>query len=308
MRNFVFVLVASLLFLLQTACEKQIPFEEVTGDRHLVVNSLLVADSLFEVQVFKSKFIYDRGYEPLYLNNATVSILEEGTVIETLPFVQNGYYRSTSQKSKVGHTYQVKVTDAQGHTALGKASVLEPVPVILFDSVGLAQNEWGNEQVVMSVTFQDDIDSEDYYRLAIKSMSKSYVWDEDYYQPIDSFEYISTVWTESSDPAYSATLEGYLYFSDAIFNGKEYSFELRMGDYSYNYESTYYYVYLEHISRDFYRYNVALDGHFDAEDMSFFMEAVLVYGNVEDGLGIIGSVSVSIDSLRNPNFGKTWDY
>lgn len=294
--------------LLALACEKQIPFDEVTGERQLVVNSLLTADSLIEVQVFKSKFIYDRGYDPLYLNNATVSILKDGVAIETLPFIRDGYYRSSLNKTEKGHTYQIKVTDTEGNVATGQASVLEPVPVLSFDSVGLAQNEWGDEQVVMSVRFQDAPQSTDYYRLAIKRLIKAYDWDINTYQPVDSFLYKDNVWLESSDPANSAYVNGYLYFSDAIFNGKEYAFEFLMDSYGYDTESAYYYVYLEHVSYDFYRYSVALDGHFEAEDLKFFMEVVLVYNNIDNGIGIVGSSAPFVDSIPNPFYGITYSY
>lgn len=303
-----FINTAVLLVIVFSACEKVIPFEEVVGDHHLVVNSLLVADSVFEVQVFNSKLISDENYEPSYLNDATVIIFEDGNEVETLPFVENGYYRSSLNTAKTGCDYRVQVNDTQGKTAYGTTQVLEPVTILSVDSVGMSENSWGDEMMVLQVKLKDNSDQKDYYRIVIRQYRKDYYYDPDYVGIADSAIVLSDMYLKSNDPAVSAIVDGMVYFSDALFNGKEYAFEVLMDYFGYNALTPYYYVYLEHISYDFYRYNVALEGHYEAEDWSFFMEAVLVYNNITNGLGIVGSSSASVDSIYNYQYGLEYSY
>lgn len=290
-----------LVLLFSSSCKEEIPFDIPVSERNLVLNSLITHDSLITAQVYRSSIVTDKFTEDLYVNNATVALFQNNEFVENLTFLADGTYQSQVTKAKAGETYALQVNSSTGQNAGGSVSVLYPVPILAFDSIGIVRDGINDEKVLLRVKFKDDGNTKNYYRVSVATFENY-----GYYDPSDPGmlqpTYFYRQWIESNDPGLDADYDNYLYFTDVLFNGKEYSFDILMSTYDFDYNNDYFYALLENISYDFYRYSIALPAHFDAEEMKFFMEAVLVYNNIENGLGIIGSSAVSIDSLYNNNY------
>ncbi len=266
-----------------------------------MLNSLITNDSLINAHVYRSSLVTDNFTDDLYVNNATVALFQNNELVENLTFLADGTYQSQVTKAKAGETYALKVNSPTGQNAEGSVSVLYPVPIMAFDSIGIVRDGINGEKVLLQVKFKDDGNTKNYYRVSVAANETHSYYDPENPEMRQQI-YFLRQWIESNDPGLDADYDNYLYFSDVLFNGKEYSFDLLMNTYDFDYNNDYFYVLLENLSYDFYRYSVAIPAHFDAEEMKFFMEAVLVYNNIENGLGIIGSSAASVDSLYNSNY------
>ncbi len=288
------------LFLL--SCQKEVPIKIGESDRKIVVNSVFSEGELFSAQVYRSNLVTDRIQTGLYLNNATVEVFSNNELIDVLPLVENGYFQSTDKRAEAGTIYTIQVSVPNLNTVTSSEQLLQPVPIVSFDSVGTVIDEYGYNTYLMKLTFQDPETEKNYYRLSIAALSFYFNYDS-LYQPVEDTTWVlQPIYIESNDPVVEANDNGILYFSDLLFNGKNYEFEFTTYYYT---NSKYLYAILENVSYDYYRYSVSLPAHSEAEDLKFFMEAVLVYNNIENGLGIFGSTAASEDSLYNSNFGKT---
>jgi hypothetical protein len=290
-----------LILLLSSSCKEEIPFDVPVNERKLVLNSLITNDSLITARVYRSNLVTDNFTGDLYENNAVVALFQNNEFIENLTFLADGTYQSQVTKAKAGETYALQVNSPTGQNARGSVSVLYPVPILAFDSIGIVRDGIYDERVLLRLKFKDNGNTKNYYRVSVAAY-ETHSYSDPENPEMRQQIYFLRQWIESNDPGLDADYDNYLYFSDVLFNGKEYSFDILMDKYDFGYNKEYFYVFLENISFDFYRYAVALPAHFDAEEMKFFMEAVLVYNNIENGLGIIGSSAASIDSLYNNNY------
>jgi hypothetical protein len=301
MRKKIFYRAFSLAILLLSSCKEEIPFDIPVSERNLVLNSLITHDSLITEQVYRSSLVTDKFTGDLYENSATVALFQNNEWVENLTFLADGTYQSQVTKAKAGETYALQVISPTGQNAGGSVSVLYPVPILAFDSVGLVHDGINDEKVLLRLKFKDDGNTRNYYRVSIAAYETHSYYDPENPEMRQQI-YFNRQWIVSNDPGLDADYDNYLYFSDVLFNGKEYSFDILMDKYDFKYNKECFYAFLENISFGFYRYAVALPAHFDAEEMKFFMEAVLVYNNIENGLGIIGSSAASVDSLYNYNY------
>ena len=100
-------LISTLLIVL-FACEKTVYIDIPDKGRKITINSLFNPDSLLKVSVSKSCHILDNDIQAI--ENATVEIYKNGSLINTLPYLNNGLYKSTTQKPLSGDSYKIKVT------------------------------------------------------------------------------------------------------------------------------------------------------------------------------------------------------
>jgi len=290
-----------------SSCQKEVPLKITESDRKIVVNSVFSVGELFSAQIYKSNLVTDRIQTTLYLNTAIVEVFSNNLLIDVLPLVGNGYFQSTDKRAQAGTNYTIRVSVPNLNAVTSTVQLLQPIPIVSFDSVGMVKDEYGWDTYKMKITFKDPGSEKNYYRFSIVTSYYYFNYDS-LYQPIfDTIWGFQRFYIESNNPAVEANDDGTLYFSDALFNGKNFELEFTSGS-AYDTGTKYWYAILENVSYDYYRYSVSLPAHYEAEDLKFFMEAVLVYNNIENGLGIFGSTAASKDSLYNSNFGKTIIY
>jgi len=303
-------LIIIVLLIFFSSCRKEIDILVPEGERRIVFNAMIQPDSLFSANVFMSNHVQDNYIQLLYINNATVNVYDNGKLLETLKIDTVGYYRGSKALAEVGHEYEFVVSANNLETASGKTTTVSKVPIVSIDSTGIADLDYysnmsaieSDDYTLYSIKFNDNFDTEDFYRIKI-TFDNSNSIDTFYFDPetndtvkFSYFPYPPSM--QSNDPAIEVMpyQEMYYYLTDKLFNGKEYGFEIGI-QVTPEFSGKYIYVYLEHVTSDFYKYVKSVEMQSETNGMEIFYQSVEVFNNIENGLGIIGSTSVTKDSV-----------
>ncbi|MDF1560526.1 MAG: DUF4249 domain-containing protein [Bacteroidales bacterium] len=320
------------------ACESEIKFKGSEVEPMIVIYSLLNPDSLVTVTIAESHAVFESRYEPRQITNASVRLYRDGELIETLTYVpvttlpdyypadRFSRYVSLSHKPVHGSTYRIEV-DVDGlESAWGETRLPEPVPVISVDTGSVIIEEYSGE-VKIKVKFRDPADTDNYYRLTAKALTGTYLGNlnEPYDPSFPVTVYNSDIGygalsepliaPQQEDDLFGMYLQNDFYlFMDELIDGKEYSLTLA---YSYpgplaidHYEFIHAYFSLHTITKDVYLYLLSYSAQRQTID-NFLAEPVPVYTNITGGLGVVGAVSVSTDTLKTGEYpveGVYYDY
>lgn len=296
--------------ILFSSCRKEIDINVPDSERKIVLNAMVHPDSVFSVNVFRSNHVQDNLRKLLYLNNATATVFENGNILEVLALDASGYYRGINAKAEVGHEYEIEVAVPNLTTVKAKIETLNKVSITSVDSIGTTiynyddyyGDMYSETLTIYKVFFQDNFDTQDFYRFkAVSNLGQPY--DTVVYDPYSKDTITYTIFPSgpsigSDDPALEVWpyWDGYYYFSDKLFNGTEYGFEVLIGwPYEGNKGSVN--VYLEHVSSSFYNYVQSIDAQNETEGLEMFFQTVQVMNNIENGYGILGTTTVSQDSI-----------
>jgi len=287
-------LVLTLLIVL-IACEKTVYIDIPDKGRKITINSLFNPDSLLKVSVSKSCYILDNDIQAI--ENATVEIYENANLINTLPYLNNGLYKSTTQKPSSGDRYRIKVTVPGMGTAETECYIPPETNIISIDTASVSKTDidgYKNEQLEFRVKFRDNPDENNYYILAPKEI---YIYSYENYEGDtiikDTMQH--TMGYESNDPSIVEDLWGTgMLFNDNLFNGNTYEFVFSAGKYFY--DTTLICINLKSISEGYFKYLATCYKHMDA-NWDPFMEKISVYTNVEGGVGIFGGYSLATDTI-----------
>ena len=88
-------------------------------------------------------------------------------------------------------------------------------------------------------------------------------------------------------------------FTDAIFNGSLFTFDILIDDFYFSGEKMKIqsiYISMSKISQEYYWYETSYQAYLSAQN-NMFAQPVQVYTNIENGLGIFAGYSTTIDSL-----------
>jgi hypothetical protein len=333
-----YIPIALFMLLAAAACESEIEFKGSEVEPKIVIYSLLNPDSLVTVTIAESHAVFETRYEPRQITDASVRLYRDGELIETLTYVPAepvpeyypaypySRYVSREHKPVNGSTYRIEV-DVKGlESAWGETRLPEPVPVISVDTGSVIFEEYTGE-VKIKLKFRDPADTDNYYRLTARALTGTYLGKSDV--PYDPF-FPVTVY--DSDIGYGALSEpliapqqeddlfgmylrnDFYLFMDELIDGKEYSLTLA---YSYpgplaidHYEFIHAYFSLHTITKDVYLYLQSYSAQRQTID-NFLAEPVPVYTNITGGLGVVGAVSVSTDTLKAGEYpveGVYYDY
>lgn len=303
MKTIKYIIIVSLFFTF--SCRKAIDISVPNNERKIVLNTLLQADSVIGAYIFRSNHAQDNAVSLLYLNNAKVDVFKDGIFLETLALDTLGYYKSASHTVEKEAEYELRVDVPNLQSVKGKTAIVNQIPIVSIDSIGLSTLYDGNMlYVIYEVVFQDPPGEEDFYRILLKSQftnadlpADTTFWGEgpdDFY--VDYPFYINEQF-EVIDPSIEiwAYLDEYRYFSDLTFDGQQKGLQIAV-PYSEEYNLGFY-AYLEHVTPEFYRYMQSVTAQDETQGMSLFFQAVQVYINVEGGYGIVGSTTADVDSL-----------
>lgn len=328
----------AILTLLIVSCEEVIPFKGEKIDPKIVIYSLLEPDSVITVSVAKSHAVFEEKYIPKQIPDAVVKLYRDGELIETLTYVapepQPEYYSaipyskyvSQGVKPVYGSTYRIEVEMAGMKKASGEAGLPDIIPVIGLDTIEDQQGE-GNTLMEAKVRFSDPGGENNFYRIAARSSEGMYYGDKTVpwspETPVTIYE-SDCSYASSNDPVITPRKEEqdlfdmqiqntYHIFSDELIAGKEYALTLGI---NHRWPDTYYYEFslfnfeLQSITEDFYMYLRTSSAHMQTND-AFITEPVLVYTNIENGLGVVGAMSSSTVTLKigeYPVDGVTYEY
>ena len=328
----------AILTLLTVACTEEIKFTGEKIDPKIVIYSLLQPENVITVSVAKSHAVFEERYVPKQITDAVVKLYRDGEFIETLTYVapepQSDYYQAmpyseyVSQEVKpvYGSTYRIEVEMAGMKKASGETRLPDIIPVIGLDTTEDMQAE-GYLLMEAKVRFSDPGGENNFYRIAARSSEgvyygdKSVPWSPEI--PVTIYE-SDISYASDNDPVITPRKEEqdlfdmqvqntYHIFSDDLIAGKEYALtleiNLRRPDTDY-YEFSLFNFELQSITEDLYMYLRTSSAHMQTND-AFITEPVLVYTNIENGLGVVGAMSSSTVTLRigeYPVEGVTYEY
>ena len=320
------------------SCTEEISFTGEKIDPKIVIYSLLQPDSVITVSVAKSHAVFEERYVPKQITDAVVKLYRDGELIETLTWVepepQPEYYPVTPYSKYVsqgvkpvyGSTYRIEVEIAGMKKASGEVMLPDIVPVVSLDTVEEMQ-PGGIILKEVKVRFRDPGGINNFYRIAARTTEGIYYGDKTApwspEVPVTIFG-SDRSYASDNDPVVNPRKEEqdllgmeiqntYHLFSDELISGKDYALTLEMNnrlpDTDY-YEFSVFNFELQSITEDLYMYLRTSSAHMQTND-AFITEPVLVYTNIENGLGVVGALSSSRVTLKigeYPVEGVTYEH
>lgn len=274
-----------------TACELVVDVDIPIEKRQLVLNSFFTPDSVWKAKLSLSRHILDEApYQSV--EDAEIMVYDGETHVATLLHDSLGYYRSDSGRPQQGKSYSIRV-NAPGYTTVESSSSC-PLPIQAeFSELESTVDEFDQPAHSFTITFNDS-PGMDFYQVTV-------IGEYRYTNPQTGQGYINRyypmVW--SDDPGIDAeeiyNSEGF-FFPDVLFNGKQFSVNVKM---SQNYwgggsqAKLKYFVYFRSVSEDYYKYKVTsvLQDYTSGDP---FAQPVKVYNNIQNGFGIFAGYSQSV--------------
>jgi hypothetical protein len=326
-----------IVMLLLVSCTEVIEFKGEKMDPKIVIYSLLQPDSVITVSVTKSHPVFEEKYVPQQITDAVVKLYRDGEFIGTLiyvapvpqpeyyPAVPFSKYVSQGVKPVSGSTYRIEVEMAGLKTASGEAKLPDLVPILGIDTAEDLQAE-ENILLKVKVRFSDPAGKNNFYRITARRADGSYYgnkgepWSLDF--PVMVYEEDCS-YASGNDPVINPQQEedlfgmylqnSYYIFGDELIAGKQYDLALEL---NHRWPDTDYYEFsqfnfeLQSITEDLYLYLRSSSAHSQTNE-SFITEPVLVYTNIENGLGVVGAMSSSAVTLKigeYPVEGVTYEF
>lgn len=311
------------------SCENALEFDGEQMAPLLVMNSLISPDSIFTVQLTKSKFFLkdNSTFDPV--NNASVELFVNDTLFERLTFSANGNY-SSNYKPRTGDKVRLSAQHSDINTVNAVTDIVKPAQISKIDTATLITDkspifsyEYGgygdiiesdtigysyNKKMNIIINIDDDVNKKNFYRVSLRI--KQYF--DDGRESEGQFFYESEDMVFGSSDETGLFGEGYSRsqyneFSDELFNGKKYPFKLSTNFTTYIYTNekkpdnqggliwpqivrNELIVQVHSISESYYKYLKTLNSN--SNTLGFFSEPVQIYSNVKGGIGIFGNYKI----------------
>jgi len=313
--------IVSLLFAagLIIGCEKNVDIDIDEIETMLVMNGLLSADSAVDIYITRTRHILD-NMDINVLTGVKVRIYDESGNSDSLVYGSGQLYHSNNIHTGEGKTYRITAEMEGMESVEASCTIPYKVPLKKVDTSGIV-DEWGNRQISFEIIFDDPPGEDNYYMFSIGSDKVTqYI---DYFYELDTL-YVDiekdtvvigyrrdsivniygvneNIWFSSEDLAVDQWdyQSGRIVFSDKLFDGKTYSLNGSFDTY-FLYDasdSVTIYMNLHTINYDYYKYLDTRQDHYYAKD-DLFAVPVVVHNNIENGLGILGGMSVATDSFK----------
>lgn len=327
-------LLYGLLLPLLMACEKDIEFSGDMVEPMMVINSISSTDTLLEIKITKSRFFLQYGDTFETVNDATVELHVNGTVIDTMANRGNGRYRSHYRLTE-GDRVRIEAHAPNLPSTSAEMLVVKPVTLVKLDTSLIINdqipkvNYWYTDTnwtidtigwvryctVKCKLTFSDPPNEENFYRLVLYTKEGG--------GPFELFtQYIRF---DKADVVFGETgqAEGlfdemeynrYGIFTDELFDGKNYpltfSFQTAL---EWDVDSTgnevfpdpnvmenpvELYINLQSLSKSYYLYLVTSSSYNEGD---LFAEPVQIHSNIEGGIGLLGNYAHSTMKLSLPH-------
>lgn len=316
------------------SCTKTIDFEGDTPEQLLVMNSVLILDSVVKVHLSKSKFFLSNSSGFQNVGNAQVFLtLNDGPKV-LLKYLQNGVYES-SVKLKVNDFAMITATAPNLKSVSASETVLPQLTILSIDTTQAKQadtdfgynqgnlySQYGGDSIIghyytrelrVKIKFQDNPNVQNFYclnayKLSTYAANKFSIGG----QNIDSYsiKYDDVVFGNNSQENSTVDFEGSSnnnIFSDELINGKEYVLTFKttvqINEYLLGKEpigenkqnALDLVIDFQQLSKGCYLYYKTVKA---SNPGDFFAEPVQIYNNIKDGLGILGSYSHSVKTYK----------
>ena len=296
-----------LLFVAAT-CERSVDLGIEEPDPRLVVISNFTSNMEMQVEVTRSRYIED-ATPKTYILDATVEIFQGEDFIEQFelvsgPAVPSPFYTSTDFVPEVNVLYNIKV-DAPGFDpVMAQSKIPAPIEIGALQVKDLEQKPGTNEGEIsysytVLLTFFDPAEEKNYYHL-------------NFYQQIHNIQRLEGVITILSsyleqidfspindNNSSIAFFNGGILFEDGDLNGNAITntFVLNKTIQSETEQLGQMFVELRSVSEEYYRYYNSLSRQQNSGGPPF-SEEVILYNNIENGLGVFAGYNMDIDSIQ----------
>jgi hypothetical protein len=271
--------------------ENEFPEFETTP----VVNSTLMADSIFSVQVTYTANLNDSAIRSI--ENALVLIENEGMATDTLFYSEKGWYIGNNAV-KAGEFYTCKVIVPNMDTVWAQTYVPMPVPIygLLFTEVA-GMDEEGD--LTSSFRFLIDQDSSSVLYWEVRMISMGYFWQIDYKTGEWSEQYGANKQFIFMVPGQDRVLlneaSPLTLFSNKEMGSSQYEVKFYTDRISKIPSEENYFIELRSVSESYYRYHKQLYLYQTAQfvQLGSSPQTYPLYSNVNNGRGIFSALSIS---------------
>ncbi len=289
-------------------CTKYLEFEGDNATPRLVINGVMYPDSSIQVTLSNSVgYLSTEG-----INRQPDGVLslydDAGNLIEVLQHTLDGVYRGNTTAA-VGARYRLVAEHPGFEPVEATDRVPVPVPILTWDTATVEiENPFETStNREYRFTFADPPGEDNFYMLEVIQAEEFFI---DYIFDPETGDFVpDTVWFEepfffpitmnTSDQVIASENDSFLgeslafgdqfFFSDDLFEGSTREFVVRV---SAPFPGARYILRLSTLSEAYYRYRVTVR-RFVNTNGDPFAEPVLVFSNVEGGLGVFGGVSSS---------------
>lgn len=279
------------------ACVEEIPSDTIDSyNEKLVVNEYFNNNEPFSIQVTVSKDAYKESSDFSLNPSETVVLLTEDNI--PVPLVYDNFdrvYYSTAIP-RPGKRYNLTVS-AKNFTSINSSGMLPgniSGKIATYIENGGTDMQ-GNQSDLLKLTFKDDANTKDYYKLNFfyysELVDKFNAFD---FELKDILSAVNTI----------KTRDGGFLFSDESFNGKEKTFTAvpPFGIVASN-TGVKYLIQIQRLNDDFWKYNTSLEQYRgglsgSGSGSNIFGGAVVVYTNIKNGLGIFAGSNIESDTLK----------
>lgn len=289
------------------SCTKVLDIELNEDERRLVMNSVITADSLIRVHVYKSGSpIYDHSStigENTYVWDATIEIYENGEFIGNGSRYKPGEEQAWPSELYTLYDYYAKRNAEYKIVAKSGQHVLEAYTTVPNGITNMYVNKnIEKRKYSFDFTVNDPADQVNYYRLSgskidtIWASTRNEETGEWFY---DSISGVGTSWFRLyTEEMVGLGVHSEVIFSDELFDGQEMSLsvitEPKFSE-TDSIGSAFYVIYSE-ISKEYYKFKKSLRDYSQIEGIPLF-EPVQIFSNVKGGIGLVASQASVIDTV-----------
>jgi hypothetical protein len=146
-----------------TACETMVDLEVPREDPNLVINSQFWPDTEFELCVSDARDLIDGEGSMRAIEDAKVELLENGKLLEVVPYVGDCLYRSPKSRPVPGREYTVRAS-AEGYLDV---EAVDPAPEPVRVEFDYELDDVHTEPIDVTITLHDPLQIENWYRLMV---------------------------------------------------------------------------------------------------------------------------------------------
>lgn len=273
------------------SCELVVDVDVPMKTPKITVNSFFAADSVWGVQLHKSKYVLDEGdFQPIA--NAAITIKQDGLIYENLTHEGNGFYSSPSGNKPVpGKNYDIEITAPDMASVSAQSSIPDSAEVknVVFTYKDGTTTGTGSFNFILDLEFQDNPNVENFYEVQL--FTESFFVNR---QNGDTIRFFFPMYIFTDDQSIDDLGSESILFSDKLFNGKEYKLAIKGTDFNTDSKFT---LYFRTLSEDMYKYKLtsSLQNNSSGDP---FAQPVHVYNNISNGFGIFAgyhSTVIKID-------------
>jgi len=266
------------LMLVLLSCKKYLDMDIIDKGRKPVINALFIADSVPQISVYQSKHILDASQSPV-ITNAEVTLTTNLQSTATLSYsTLTQQYTNQGIQLHEGDQLKLNVNTSIGN-AKAEITIPSKIAILSLDTFPHFDNSGNRQGIEIKLSFKDPSASKDYYILYTQTVS-----------------YISSTGYEGNDPAIEE-MNNRLFINDLTFNGKQKNISLIFYNNYEEYSSNVLQIYLMHVDEHYYKYAYSAYKQ-QSIGNSPFSEPVIVYNNIENGYGILGSAAISVKYIN----------